>query len=295
MTDEAKEKPIEGQSRPEGRGLEARYFEFLAGMGITKHMGSMHSTEALIEACNIGPGHQVLDIGCGVGITPCYLAKRIDCRVVGIDITPQMIAKSQARAKQMGVAKRVEFRVADARDLPFDEGAFDAVIVESLLVFLAEKEQAIREFTRVCKAGGFVGLNEMTLLQEPAPPKLVAYFEHTTGMKGPPPTVTAWRALLESAGLEEVTAQGYQVTIRDEAKGRLKRFRFRDYTDSIGWLLRMYITDSETREFLKQISTGTKLLTRDLFESLGYGISVGRKGRPSAALLSQANSGSSYA
>ena len=278
MHDEAKENMLEGWSRPEGQGLEARYFEFLAGMGITKHMGSIYSTEALIKACNIGPGHRVLDVGCGVGITPCYLAKRIDCQVVGVDITPQMIVKSRARAKQMGVSERVTFRVADARDLPFKEGEFDAVIVESLLVFLTEKEQAVGEFARVCKVGGTVGLNEMTLLREPSQPELVAYFEHTTGMKGAPPTAATWKALLENAGLKDVTAQGYQITIHTEAKGRLKRFRFRDYVDSIGWLLRTYVTDPETRGFLKQISTGTKLLSRDLAKNLGYGIGIGRKG-----------------
>ena len=240
MNDEVKEQAIEGHSRPGGQGLEERYFEFLAGVGITKHMGSMHSTQALIKACNIGPGQSVLDIGCGVGITPCYLAKRHGCRVVGIDITPKMIEKSRARARQEGVAERVEFKVADARDLPFQEALFDAVIVESVLVFVADKERAVREFTRVCKAGGFVGLNEMTLLQEPALPKLVAYFEYTTGMTGTPPTAAAWKALLESAGLEDVSAQGHQVSILDEARGRLKRFRPRDYIEGIGWLLRMW-------------------------------------------------------
>jgi SAM-dependent methyltransferase len=259
------------------QGLEKRYFEFLAGMGITKHMGSINSTEALIKACHIDAGQHVLDVGCGVGITPCLLAKRYGCRATGIDITPEMIDKSKRRTKQEGLEDLVEFRIADARDLPFEDGAFDAVIVESVMVFLARKARAASECARVTRPAGYVGLNEMTLLKEPAPPKLVTYFEHTTGMRSAPPTAMAWQALLEGAGLQDVAVQGHKVRIRDEAKGRLKRFRPRDYVDGIWWLLRMYVTDPATRGFLKQVSTGTKLLTRDLFEYLGYGIGVGRK------------------
>lgn len=264
-------------TKANGEGLEERYFEILAGMGITKHMGSMNSTEALIEACHIDAGQRVLDVGCGVGITPCILAKKYGCRVVGVDITPKMIEKSRTRAGQEGVADAVEFKVADARDLPFEDGSFDAVIVESVMVFLADKARAASEYARVTRSGGYVGLNEMTLIKEPAPPKLIAYFEYTIGMRDEPPTAAAWQALLEGAGLRDVVAQGHRVRIRDEAKGRLKRFRTRDYVEGIWWMLRMYVTDPATRGFLKQASKGTKMLTRDMFEYLGYGISVGKK------------------
>jgi ubiquinone/menaquinone biosynthesis C-methylase UbiE len=106
------------------------YFEFIANLGMTKHYGSMEATRTLVEMCRIGDGKYVLDVGSGVGATPCYLAKAADCRVMGVDLVDKMIEQSRERAKAEGVEDRVEFRVADARKLPFEDNLFDAVIME---------------------------------------------------------------------------------------------------------------------------------------------------------------------
>jgi arsenite methyltransferase len=60
-------------------------------------------------------------VGCGAGVTACYLAKRYGCRLVGVDISARIIERSRERAKKERVADRVEFRVADAQDLPFED------------------------------------------------------------------------------------------------------------------------------------------------------------------------------
>jgi len=62
-------------------------FDFQAEVGLTKHLGGVGATEELIELCHIGEGKHVLDVGCGVGVTPCFIAKRYGCRVVGVDIS----------------------------------------------------------------------------------------------------------------------------------------------------------------------------------------------------------------
>ena len=67
------------------------FFDFAAEVGLTKHIGGVEATEALVELCHIGPGSYVLDVGCGVGATPCYLVKRVGCRVVGVDISEMSI------------------------------------------------------------------------------------------------------------------------------------------------------------------------------------------------------------
>jgi len=89
------------------------YFELEAYWG-TKHMGGLKATEELIELCHINKGKYILEVGCGVGITACYIAKRYGCRVVGMDISERMIDKSKKRAKREGVEDRVKFTVADA-------------------------------------------------------------------------------------------------------------------------------------------------------------------------------------
>ena len=54
------------------------FFDFAAKVGITKHIGSLEATQALIELCHIGGGKYVLDVGCGVGVTPCSIARRYE-------------------------------------------------------------------------------------------------------------------------------------------------------------------------------------------------------------------------
>lgn len=136
---------------------EARsYFEFLANLGLTKHHGSMQATRELVELCHVRSGADVLDVGCGVGATPCYLAKELGCRVVGVDLLGKMIEQSRERAKLEGVEGLVELIVADARELSFKDDLFDAVIMESLNAFFEDKRRAMTEYVRVTKPGGYV-------------------------------------------------------------------------------------------------------------------------------------------
>jgi len=86
------------------------FFDFAAEVGLTKHLGGVRATEELIELCNIGQGKYVLDVGCGAGVTPCFIAKKCGCRVVGVDILEGMVEKSRERAKKEGLSDRVEFR-----------------------------------------------------------------------------------------------------------------------------------------------------------------------------------------
>lgn len=89
-----------------------------------------------------------------------YIARKYSCYVVGIDKSAQMIAWSRQRAREEGVAGKVEFQVADVLALPFVADHFELVFCESVLNFVADKPQAISELVRVTKPGGHVGINE---------------------------------------------------------------------------------------------------------------------------------------
>lgn len=130
------------------------YFDFQAALGMSKHPGGLSSTKELAELCGITRPSYVLDVGCGVGATACWLARSIGCRVVGIDISEEMIARAKERAKREGVEDKVEFRRADALKLPFKSNSFDVVIGESVLMFIKNRKKAIREYRRVVKKGG---------------------------------------------------------------------------------------------------------------------------------------------
>jgi ubiquinone/menaquinone biosynthesis C-methylase UbiE len=143
------------------------YFELQSSWGITKHIGGFKATEKLIELCHINKGKYVLEVGCGVGITACYIAQEYGGRVVGVDISERMVKISTERARRKNVEDKVKFITADAQNLPFEDELFDAVICESVNVFVKDKLKALREYIRVIKPNGYVGINEVIWIKEP--------------------------------------------------------------------------------------------------------------------------------
>ena len=142
------------------------YFELLAWLGIgSSHPGGFPATQQNLEAIQVKLEEYVLDAGCGSGLTACHLAKTIGCKIVGVDINPQMVEKACQRAEKEGVSHLVEFRVADVYNLPFVDNHFDLVMAESITVFL-DNLKVYREFYRVLKPEGRVADLEMVLLAD---------------------------------------------------------------------------------------------------------------------------------
>ena len=250
------------------------YFQFLANMGLTKHIGSMQATRELLDLCHIGreAGQVVLDVGCGVGATPVYLAKRYDARIVAVDLLEKMVRQARVRAKEEEVTERIAFTAADARILPFEDGVFDAVITESVNVFFDDKEQAIREYARVTKPGGYVGLTEMTWMTTPLP-ETAAYYKRAVYAD----TLEAeeWESLLKRAGLQEIVGHAHEVDMTTEGRGRLQRYGCLGFLRVLGNLFVMILKDRASRAFLGDVMT---TIPKDIMKDMGYGIYVGRKG-----------------
>ena len=255
-------------------GLEPSYFELQADWGITKHIGGLKATEELIELCHIEEGKYVLEVGCGVGITACYVAKRHGCRVVGVDISERMIDRSVERAKREGVEDRVEFKVADVQNLPFEDNLFDVVIGESVTAFPEDKQRAVSEYVRVTKPGGYVGLNEGIWIKTPPPTELVEYLSRITGARLE--TSDGWKELLEGSGLRDIEARTYKVNLLNEMISQIRRFDFREYLRAWHRFLSQCITSPACRRFAKEALTVPNSIFKFL-EYAGYGIYVGRK------------------
>lgn len=104
----------------------------------------------------LGPGQQVLDVGCGPGTDTLVLAGLVgpQGRVVGVDHDAAMLAEADERARQAGLTQRVRHQQADATALPFSSDQFDACRSERLFQHLHEPAAALREMVRVTKPGG---------------------------------------------------------------------------------------------------------------------------------------------
>lgn len=104
-------------------------------------------------------GARVLDIGCGPGRGTLKLAEslRHDVEVVGLDVSLPMIETARhQRSHHPEVRDRVRFVSGDARDLPFDDEAFDAVIGHSVLYLIDDPARVLAEVSRVVRPGGTI-------------------------------------------------------------------------------------------------------------------------------------------
>jgi arsenite methyltransferase len=248
------------------------YFEMLAQMDLTKHLGSLQPTHRLIEIFDLHEGSVLLDVGCGVGFTPCYLARRYGCRVVGIDLYESMIERATVRAKREKLDHLIEFRVADAQDLPFEDGFFDAAMAESVISFVPDKTLALSECVRVTKAGGYVGFTEATW-KGPPTEMMLSFADRIFGDNFEMYDAEGWRRLVEGAGLEDVVAECHDIVIRDEAKGRIQRIGCRNILGAVGNVFRLSVRQPQVRRFLKNAMSEPKTL----MDNWGYGIYAGRK------------------
>ncbi len=252
------------------------FFDFAAEVGITKHIGGVEATEALIELCHIDRGKFILDIGCGAGVTPCFIAEKYGCRVVGVDILEAMIMRSRERAKREGVVDRIEFGVANAQDLPFEDDLFDAVITESVTAFPEDKQKAVGEYVRVTKPGGYVGLSESTWLKFPPSPELVAWASKDLGANIKPLTSGEWVRLLETAGVREIVQKTDELNVRDESRGILRRYGYGGLFGILWRMLVLYVRSPAYRKFVKEMQKDG-ITPKYLDEYFGYGLYVGRK------------------
>src|SRR5512134_2601081 len=115
--------------------------------------------ESLAEAVDVRAGESILDVAAGNGNATLAAARRF-AHVTSTDYVPALLDKGAARAAAEGL--NVQFRVADAEDLPFANGSFDVVLSTFGAMFTPNHAQPAREMLRVVRSGGRIGLANWT-------------------------------------------------------------------------------------------------------------------------------------
>jgi demethylmenaquinone methyltransferase/2-methoxy-6-polyprenyl-1,4-benzoquinol methylase len=122
----------------------------------------------------LGPGDSALDVCCGTGDLALELAGRVgpSGSVIGCDFSEPMLDLAREKAQERGQAE-VRFEWADALELPYDEGRFDAVTVGFGVRNLADLDRGLREMARVLAPGGRLVILEIT---QPRRPPLSTFY-----------------------------------------------------------------------------------------------------------------------
>jgi arsenite methyltransferase len=129
----------------------------------------------------IQPGERVVDVGSGAGFDSFIAAHHVgsDGHVVGVDMTPEMLAKSRATATMLGL-RNVEFRDGYAEALPIDDESADVVISNGVFNLCADKLAAFNDVWRVLRPGGTLQFADIAN-GRPVPPDALRQIDLWTG------------------------------------------------------------------------------------------------------------------
>lgn len=132
--------------------------------GFEEIQGLAAARRELLADLRLGPGHRVLEAGCGPAIALPALLERVGPggRVAGIDPTLAFIEDARRRAAARGAAN-AEYREGDIREIPYPDAAFDVTFCDKVLIHVGPTERALGEMVRVTKPGGRVGALEWDL------------------------------------------------------------------------------------------------------------------------------------
>jgi ubiquinone/menaquinone biosynthesis C-methylase UbiE len=227
--------------------------------------------ESLAEACDLRWDERVLDVAAGNGNATLAAARR-GARVVSTDYVESLLERGAERARAESL--EVAFQAADAEDLHFGAGTFDAVISTFGVMFTPDHARAAAEMARVCRPGGRVGMANWT------PAGFIGQLFKVLGRHLPPP-----------AGAQPPSLWGSEAHLRTlfgeraariDATPRIFNFRYRSAAHFVDVFRTWY--GPVHKAFLALGAEKGAALERDLIELLN---SLNRAGKDSLVVPSE--------
>ena len=157
---------------------------------------------------SLRPGETVADLGCGGGFDVFIAARKVgpEGRVIGVDMTPEMLAKARRNAiafEERTGMKNVEFRLGEIEHLPLADRSVDAVLSNCVINLSPDKPQVWREIARVLRPGGRVAVSDLALLI-PLPKPVAGKIEALVGCVAGAALVEDTERWMREAGLTDI-------------------------------------------------------------------------------------------
>jgi len=157
-----------------------------------------------VALASLRKGETVLDLGSGAGFDCFLAADKVGKagKVVGVDMTPEMIEKARENAKKSNY-QNVEFRLGEIENLPVDDNSIDVVISNCVINLVPDKKRAFTEAFRVLKPGGRLMVSDLVLLKE-LPDFIMNSIEAYIGCISGALMKDEYIGAIKSAGFQEV-------------------------------------------------------------------------------------------
>jgi len=127
------------------------------------HVRGILATDELANAAGLAPSARVLDLGCGTGGPARYVAATFGCKVTGIDLSPGFIDAATYLTARCVLSGRATFQVGDALHLPFEDAAFDAVILQHVAMNIEDRPALYAAVRRILAPGGQFATYDLVL------------------------------------------------------------------------------------------------------------------------------------
>ncbi len=166
-----------------------------------------------VALASLKPSERVVDLGSGGGFD-CFLAARQvgpTGRVVGVDMTPDMVTKARRNAQKAGTAN-VAFRLGEIEHLPVADNFADIIMSNCVINLSADKLQVYRDAFRVLKPGGRLAISDIVATR-PLPAEIQRNLESYSACVGGAATIEDTMAMLKQVGFEQI-----EITPKEESR-----------------------------------------------------------------------------